>query len=40
MKKVVIGVVLCFVLFSLPALNSNHVAEDDKPKITSVGEFI
>ncbi|MEK4085822.1 hypothetical protein SAMN04487786_3132 [Paenisporosarcina quisquiliarum] len=40
MKKVVFGVLLCFVLFTLPVLSSNHLAEDDKPKITSVGDFI
>ena len=40
MKKVVLGVLLCFVLFALPVLSSNQLGEDDKPKITSVGEFI
>ena len=40
MKKVVFGILLCFVLFTFPVLGLTHSAEDDKPKITSVGEFV
>ncbi|MEK3979946.1 hypothetical protein MKY37_12835 [Psychrobacillus sp. FSL K6-2836] len=40
MKKIVFGVLFCCVLFTLPVLSSNHLGEDDKPKITSVDEFI
>ncbi|MEK5148541.1 MULTISPECIES: hypothetical protein [Psychrobacillus] len=40
MKKFVFGVLLCFVLFTFPVLSSTHSTEDDKPKITSIGELI
>ena len=40
MKKVVFGVLLCFVLVIFPVLGSTHSAEDDKPKITSIGELV
>ncbi|SDN40809.1 hypothetical protein SAMN05518871_10573 [Psychrobacillus sp. OK028] len=40
MKKAVFGVLLCLVLFALPVFSSGHLAEDDKPKITDIGDLI
>ncbi|WP_419960105.1 hypothetical protein [Psychrobacillus sp. BM2] len=40
MKKVIFAVLLCFVLFTLPVRSSTHLGEDEKPKITSIDQFV